>query len=534
MNELLERIYDEARSAWRFRWIGLAAAAAVAILGWVVVFALPDRYEARASVFVDTRTALRPALQGLTVEQDVNVQLNYVRQSLLSGERLESIARASDVLPAAETDPRRIAEILDQFAERVTLGVSNASPSGREAERDAGSIYSFRYQDGDRERSLKVVRTVVNTFVEETLGGKRAGAEGAQKFMEDEMKTLEARLREAENELAEFKKANVGLMPTEQGGAVAQLQATLDAVATLENDLNVALAERAELARQLRGDAVLGATAAPSMGNAGAGDTVSRINEAQARYDDLLLRFTERHPDVIAAKSTLDDLKARRAREVELMRVGDPGAVASSGVSSNPVYQSIQQQLNQADVRVASLRGQLSQQRTKAANLNKRLADAPQVEAEYAQLNRDYEVVNAQYTALLENYEKARLGERADDAGSVRFEVIQPPDAPYGPVFPNRVLFLAGVLVAALGLGGGLSYLIHLLGPVVGSLRGLSDLTDLPILGVVSAAFPSELAARARGELLRFVAVGGLLFVAFAAALALNMIGVRFSASGAS
>ena len=55
---------------------------------------------------------------------------------------------------------------------------------------------------------------------------------------------------------------------------------------------------------------------------------------------------------------------------------------------------------------------------------------APQVEAEYQQLNRDYDVNKAQYTALLESYQKARLGERADNAGSVRFEVVLPPTAP--------------------------------------------------------------------------------------------------------
>jgi polysaccharide chain length determinant protein (PEP-CTERM system associated) len=526
MHEILERVYDEARSAWRFRWIGLAVAAAVAVLGWLFVFSLPDRYEAKASVFVDTRTALRPVLQGLTMEQDVNVQLNYVRQSILSGERLERIARESGVLPADEVDPRQIAAILADFAQRIGLDVRNAS--GREYDNESGgSIYSFWYQDGDRERSLKVVQIVLNTFVEETLGGKRAGSENAQRFLEDQIKDYEERLRAAENRLAEFKKANVGLMPTEQGGAVTQLQAALDAAATLENDLNVALARRSELSRQLRGDAVIGATAVPSVGAAGAADTLSRINEEQARLDELLTRFTDKHPDVVAARRTLGDLQARRAQEIERLRSGDPAAAASSGVSSNPVYQSIQQQANLVDVEIASLRGRISQQRAKAADLRKRLDVAPQVEAEYAQLNRDYDVTKAQYTSLLANYDKAQLGEAADDAGSVRFEIVQPPDAPFGPVSPRRTMLLVGVLAAALGAGGALAYLLHMLKPVVGSARSLAELADLPVLGVVSAAFPRQLAALARGQLLRFVGAGSVLVAAFACVMVLNWLGVR-------
>jgi polysaccharide chain length determinant protein (PEP-CTERM system associated) len=528
MQEILERVYDEARSAWRFRWIGLAVAAAVAVAGWLFVFTLPDRYEAKASVFVDTRTALRPVLQGLTMEQDVNVQLNYVKQSILSGERLEAIARDSGVLTEDKVDPRQVAEILAEFSKRVGLNVRSAS--GREFDGETGgSIYSFWYQDPNRERSLKVVQTVLTTFVEQTLGGKRAGSENAQKFLEGQIKEYEERLRTAENRLAEFKKDNVGLMPTEQGGYFAELQTAMDTATRLQNELNVAVSRRAELARQLRGESVIGAVpAVPGVGGAGT-DTVSRINQMQARLDELLLRFTDNHPDVKEARATLQELQARREQELDRLRRGDASAAASSGVSANPVYQSIQLQLNQVDVEIASLRGQVRQHQAKAADLRKRLDIAPQVEAEFAQLNRDYDVTKAQYTALLANYEKSQLGEAADDAGSVRFEIVQPPDAPYGPVSPRRTLLLAGVLAAALGAGGALTYLLHMLKPVVGSTSNLAELTDLPVLGVVSAAFPRQLAARARNQLLRFLGAGSVLAAAFAGVMVLNWLGVRLS-----
>jgi polysaccharide chain length determinant protein (PEP-CTERM system associated) len=538
MNELIDKIYDEARSAWRFRWIGMAVAALAAIVGWAVVFALPDKYESYASIFVDTRTALKPVLQGLTVEQDVNAQLNYVRQSLLSGEMLERIAHESGVLAQEESDPRKVASALTDFSRRVELGVRSASNSPRESEREAGgSIYSFTYQDGNRERSLKVMNTLLKVFVEETLGGKRAGSANAQKFLEAEIKDYEQRLRAAENKLAEFKKVNIGLMPTEQGGYFGQLQNEIDFTRKLENDLHVAVARRAELSKQLRGESVLGATSSPQIlpGGvvAGGGDTVSRIKEVQARLDELLLRFTEKHPDVIATRATLEELKKRRDSEIESLKRGDAGAAAASGVSTNPVYQNIQLQLNQVDVEIASLRGQLSQHETKAAELKRRLDTAPKVEAEFAQLNRDYDINKAQYTALLANYEKSQLGERADDAGSVRFDLVQPPNSPFSPVSPRRTLLLAAVLLVSLCAGVGLTYGLHLLNPVVGSMRSLAELTGATVLGVVSPAFPQFQATRRRSEVLRFVGAGSLLLVVFGCTIVLNLLGFRVPHSGA-
>src|SRR5690606_16602033 len=102
----------------------------------------------------------------------------------------------------------------------------------------------------------------------------------------------------------------------------------------------------------------------------------------------------------------------------------------------------------------------------------------------------------------------------------------------YGPVSPKRTLLLAAVMGASLAAGGGLAYLLHLLMPVVGSLRGLTELTDLPVLGVVSSAFPQQAAARARGELFRFVGAGGLLVVLFAGVMVLNWSGVRWPGIG--
>jgi len=532
MKHIVIRLYDETRSTWRYRWIGLATASALALLGWAVVLSLPDRYEATSSIFVDTLTALRPALQGLTVEQDVNVQLNFVNQSLLSGESLERIARTSGVLPLEVRDPPEVAAILARFAKRVDISVRFAG-TGREP---GGTIYTFKYQDPDRNRALKAIDTMLNAFIEDTLGGRRVGTENAQKFLEEQIRSYEERLRTAENRLAEFKTTNVGLMPTEQGGYFERLQVEVDEANKLQNELSVAVARRAELERQLRGDVAVYESSAASSGPGGTlstgNDTLARIKEAQARIDELAQRYTDDHPDVIGARNTLKGLTARREAELASLRRGDAGAAANSGASSSPLYQSILLQINQVDVEITSLRGQLAQRRAKATELQQRLDIAPKVEAEFAQLNRDYEINKAQYTALLANYEKSRLGERADNAGSVRFEQVQPPTSPYVPVAPHRILLLVATLFVALLVGGALSYLLHLFNPVVGSLQYLTDLIDAPVLGVVSSAFPDRLRHEARWSLFRFLGASAALSGVLVAVLILAINGFRMNLIG--
>ena len=133
MTPEIEHVLDEIRGVWRFRGLGFAAAFAVALLGWLVVFALPDRYGAEARVFVDTRTALKPALQGLTVDQNVDAQINFVRQALLEGPELEHIAKETGVLLPSVTDERKKASILYNFSKRITLNVDDRRHAVRRA-----------------------------------------------------------------------------------------------------------------------------------------------------------------------------------------------------------------------------------------------------------------------------------------------------------------------------------------------------------------------------------------------------------------
>jgi polysaccharide chain length determinant protein (PEP-CTERM system associated) len=528
----IEHVLDEVRGAWRFRWIALAAAFTIALIGWAMIFALPDRYAAEARVFVDTRTALKPALQGLTTDQNVDAQINFVRQSLLEGPELESIAKETGVLLPSVTDERARAQVLDNFSNRVALTVENAGTQGDERS-TAGTIYQFHYEDLNRARALKVVDTLLSTFVEQTLGGKREGSENAQKFLESQIKDYEQRLSAAEDKLATFKKRNLGLMPSDQGGYFAQLQKETDDAKKAEIDLSIAVSRREELTKQLHSDQAVseaGATG-PLVGgtNPVGGDTLSRIQQTQAKLDELLLKYTDQHPDVIATRATLEELKKRRAAELESLRRGDASAVAASGAGSNPVYQSMQLELNKVDVEIAALRQELAEHQTTVADLRARLNSAPQVEAEYQQLNRDYDVNKAQYTALLESYQRARLGERADNAGSVRFEIVLPPTAPIVPVWPKRTKLLTVIWMLALAVGAGLAYGLHVLKPIVSSVRGANEATSFPVLGVVSEAFPTRDRARTVQNLRRFCAASAALLIAFVVVLALNWSGARLT-----
>lgn len=526
MNQIVNQVVDELRGAWRFRWLAMGLAWLVCVSGWLFVFAMPDVYEATAKVFVDTRTVLRPLLANLTVEADVDSQLALVRQAMLGRPQLERVARETDLDLRAET-PEARAAFIDLLRSRISI------LGGASGERNAsGGLYVISYQDTNRDKSIQVVDKLLNSFVEDTLGGNREGSETAQRFLTKQIEDYEGKLSEAEDRLAQFKKKNVGLMPGEQtGDYFSRLQNEVDAAKKAESALGVAFSRREELQRQLRGEVpfVAGGASASGgkQGGGGGNDTATRIQETQARLDDLLLRFTDRHPDVISARETLEQLKQRREAEVEALRRGDPSAIATAGAASNPVYQSIQLALNQVEVEIAALRGEVAERNRKVAQLRAMVDTVPQVEAEFARLNRDYEVTREGYRELVDRLQKARLSERADETGVVKFQVVDPPAAGFTPVAPNRIRLLAIVLVAGLGLGGGLAYLLHQLRPVFNNTRILSEVTGLPVLGAVSMTWLERQRMESRLRKLAFGGAATMLVIVFLGVVLFQSMGTR-------
>ena len=487
MNAALEFILEQIRGVWRFRWTAMLVAWIVCLLGWLVVLVMPDTYSAWARVYVDTRTRLSQVTQGIGVESNIASEAEGVREALLGGPQLQKVARLS--MPGyASASLGQQAAIISGLRTRLQVEATG--------ERNRPALYMITYTDQDRQTAHQVVDQLLRLFLANSLSGSQEGSEQAQQFLTQQVAEYDKKLAAAESRLADFKRHNAGLVPGATGGDYfTRLHGDTDDLDKDRLALTVAEQKRDELQRQLSSEQ-------PGMvsGAAGGGgaDTSSAIRETQARLDELLLRFTDKHPDVIAARRTLEDLKKRQQTEIAAVRRGDQAAIAASGLAANPVYQGIKLQLSRADVEVAAARRQVSDREGKITELRKMINTAPEVEAEFARLNRDYDVTRGQYQALVERLNRAKLSDKADATGVVRFEVVDPPTGSDQPVSPDRIRLILVVLLGGLAAGIGAAYLMHQLRPVFVSARQLAELTQLPVLGVVSMTWLERHQAQAR------------------------------------
>ena len=481
MQEIIEQVLDYLKGIWIQRRYLMIATWMICPLGWVIISQLDDVYESEAIVFADTQSILGPLLKGITIETNTEAQIQLMVKTLLSRANLERITRMTD-FDVRVTNDKEYEELIDDLKEDIIIKKTGGKKQ---------NIFKISFEDKDPEMARDVVQAVLTVFIETTIGDNRSDSDSAQKFLTTQINDYENRLLAAESRLTDFKQKYNDVLPNQYGGYYQKLTLSKDQLKAIELGLLETQTQLDSARAQLPSEKETTNNNQNNIKDNNSIETTfdARISELETNLDSLLVRYTNKHPDVKEVKSRLAHLNKQRKKEIQnyLTAAKDDNSNFSSNQS--PVIQGILMQINQLENQVASFTVRAENYRKEVTDLESKIHILPEIEAELVALNRGYEITKEKYEDLLSRRETAQLAKQADDSNSkIKFNVIEPPRAPTEPAGPKRILFLIAVTILGFGAGTGLSMLISQINPVVTSGSQISRLTGIPIFGAVSAA----------------------------------------------
>lgn len=511
MQELINQVVDYLKGIWLKRRYIIIMSWLICPVGWYVVTQLDDVYKSNARIFADTQSILGPLLEGLTVETDPEMQIQLMIKTLLSRPNLERISRMTD-LDVQATTPKEY----ELLIERLRSEISIRKTGGRNE-----NIFSISFEDKNPEVARSVVQSALTVFIENTLGDNRTDSDSAQKFLDTQIKEYENRLLASEARLTDFKQKYRDVLPSEAGGYYTQLRLEKEKLAEAQLELQEIENSIKSASAQLQASSTSAQQSSDKISDATSVSTSydERIKQIEANLDGLLLRYTDKHPDVAETKRLLENLNKSRKKELDnyyaSLEESDAGSSSNlNALNINPVYQEIRIKLNELHNEAASLKVRVSNYQTKTSELENKIHIIPEIEAELIALDRGYNITKSNYEELLSRKETASLAQQADETTSkINFRIIDPPRAPTEPTGPKRLLLIIAVTFAGLGSGVGLSFLFSQINPVVTSVNQIQNTIGIPVFGVVSATDNLGLKKWHRRKAIIFIASNAALFL---------------------
>jgi len=487
MDHLRLTLEQNLRAAWRRRWMGVSVAWLVCVAGWFCVYMVPNQYESSARLFVDADAVLTPLLRGIAAEFAPTTQLEILQRTLLSRPNLEKLVSKTDLdLTVASASDRE--RLLARLAVEIKVNPQTKN------------LFTIGYRDKSPKLAREVVQTLLTIFVESATGGSRVDMENARRFLERQIQSYEQQLRAAEKRRADFRARYIEILPGDNNPNVPALEGARAQAQALEGRLQDALIARDALKQEVQNTPPLlvvesGAAFGQTTGLSG---PKAKLREAEDQLALLLLKDTERHPDVIAQRKLIEALRAAPADPIAAAHAAGSGSRVSSlpsrdsGANTlkrsvpNQVYDQLKVKLIEADTQAASLQRQRDEAARTRDRLEKMQREQPGLIAEYQDTDRNYAVLRRNYEELLGRLQAANIAQAADtQADKVKLQIIDPPQIPRLPAAPNRMLLVTGVLLAGLGAGSGMTIVFGQLDRSFATVDELRSL-GLPVLGGIS------------------------------------------------
>jgi polysaccharide biosynthesis transport protein len=459
--------------ALRRKWVIIASVFGALVLGALITLFMTRQFTASATIEIARESNKVVQIEGVEQEASAtDLEFYQTQYGLLQSRTLaESVARQ---LKLAE-DPsffemfgRPTDELFDDISRR---------PSAAERQkrlRIAGEILLknirieplrlsrlvyVRFTSPNPELSAKIVNTWTATFIRSNLERRFEATSYARRFLEDRLAQLRQRLEESERALVAYASQQriINIPSSGGGGATVERSIIAEDLATLNNELAKATADRIRIQARVNEAGGRGATTPEALSNVGISQLRQKRAELAAEQERLLSQFQPDYPPARAVAAQLAQLDRSIARE--------EGRVGSSFVTSYREALAREQNLLR---RVNELKGGVLDLRRRSI--------------QYNIFQREVDTNRALYDGLLQRYKEIGV---AGGVGTNNVSIVDAADVPNRPSSPILIINMLLATVAGLAIGALIVFLLEQSDQALSDPREVERRLHIPLLGTI-------------------------------------------------
>jgi polysaccharide biosynthesis transport protein len=428
------------------KFMFVLAFVATVIIGISISYILPEKYEAKSTVFIE-KSVITDLVKGLAVTQDIESRLRILSYSLNSRNLL---VKVMEDLEIDTSDAAVVGYYLGKFRKNIQIEFS-----GRDGRQNM-NLFIIKYQDENPVFARNFVNSLIRKYIEENLSASREESYGANRFIQEQVESFRGRIREVEMRISRLKQEEGFELLNDESSLLMEIrntQAILDDLGLKKEEL---MAKQRLLSRR----------ASPE------GQGGNTLTALENKREQLLLMYTENYPEVVLINAEIERIR-RQMAAMEMRGLASPAA-------GEPNLESAL-----IEIEVNALAGREMQLRRILEENNTLLAALPAKRKMLTDLEQERDSFLRTYQELVNRHGQSEVSKQMeiqDKAGS--FRIVDPAFLPDRPVSPKRVSFILFSLLAGVGLGFGM---IIGLDRLDASVKGMDAVRDLgiPVLAVI-------------------------------------------------
>ena len=428
------------RLVLRYRWIIMTPVLVASIVGIYLCMTMSRVYEANTLILVEPQRVPQNYVKSV-VSSNIDQRISTISQQILSRTNLERIINEFDLFQSEEQKKMFSEDKIQSLRNRINVRIIN--------QRRGGDAFSISFRGQDPNQVVKIANTLASYFIDENLKVRESQALGTSDFLNNELDIIRKKLESVELAMQDYRRTYMGELPEQLETNLNMLKRNQEQLNIKEENLRNFETQLADLKREIANsqENQIGFDIGISLDGSG-----SESSELEAQLDRLLLKYTDKHPDVVRLKKMIEAQKAKQKEKEENGAIKESDPAGITDLRGDYIKQSI----DQLNSETAKTKAQIKELESKIALYQERIDNTPKREQEMLSLNRDYDNIKSAYQSMLNRKLEAEISVNMErKQKGEQFRIIDTAKLPEKPISPNvKMIFLSSLILGlALGLG---------------------------------------------------------------------------------
>jgi polysaccharide chain length determinant protein (PEP-CTERM system associated) len=477
-------------AALRRRWLIIIPFCMIISAGIFLAIFLPKIYAATTLILVQPQKVPTDYVRPV-VSMEIEQRISTISQQIMSRTSLENIINQFNLFMEPKHDNMFMEDKIENLRERIDVDVITDR-------RQEANAFSISFTGKDPQKVMSIANALATYFINENLKQREAQAVGTSDFLDDELQTKRKQIEELEKKLKTFRETHMGGLPEQLETNLRILdRLQLQSSAKQENlrdaknrliSLNNQLSQRQNIQQPLlpyqRGGPEETET-----------DPYLKLQKLNQELIDLQNKYTERHPDVIRLKRQINDVEEKINADGVGSQSGEPGKDLSDQM--HPVLAEqrriLMQQRDEIKLEIQKLESEGLKLLEQIAYYQRLVEDTPKKEQELLSIQRDYDNLQKTYDSLLESKVQAQMAVNMEKKQQgEQFRIIDPARLPMKPIKPKMDRLFMLTVIAGLGFGFGLVFILEYLDTSIRRKEDLEEELGIPLLATIPKVYHSK------------------------------------------